>query len=134
VIKNPVKRDGLDRPIETLGITEAGCAILHPPLKARKAIPWRREPKGRGYAEHMFTDAGGERVELLVYDCAPSAGCDRGFEINARDYRGRYFEQVAAGEADSIEEAKAAALEMIARPHDKWAVLPRSWVKNTTLQ
>jgi len=57
-----------------------------------------------------------------------------GFEVNARDYRGRYFEQVAAGEADSIEEAKAAALEMIARPLNKWAVLPRSWVKNTTLQ
>jgi hypothetical protein len=39
VIKDPVKRDGLDRPIETLGITEAGRAILHPPLKPRKTIP-----------------------------------------------------------------------------------------------
>jgi hypothetical protein len=35
-------------------------------------------------------------------------------------------------EADSIEEAKAASLEMIARPRDKWAVLPRSSVKNGT--
>jgi hypothetical protein len=110
VIKAPVKRDSLDRPIETLGITEAGRGLLHPPMKLRKAIPWRREPKGPGFAEHVFTDAGGERVELLVYDCPPSAGGARmcGFEIYARNYRGRYFEQVAAGEADSIEEAKAA--------------------------
>ena len=34
----------------------------------------------------------------------------------------------------TYEEAKAAALEMIARPREKWAVLPRSWVKNPTLQ
>jgi hypothetical protein len=69
VIKDPVKREGLDRPIETLGITEAGRALLRPPLKPRKTIPWHREPKGPGDAVHMFIDAGGERVELLAYGC-----------------------------------------------------------------
>jgi hypothetical protein len=31
-----MKRDGLDRPIESLGIAEAGRLILHPPLKPRR--------------------------------------------------------------------------------------------------
>ena len=41
-----------------------------------KTIPWHSEPKGPGKAEHMFTDAGGERVELLAYntDLAPGHG------------------------------------------------------------
>jgi hypothetical protein len=59
VIKDPVKRNGLDRSLETLGITEAGPALLHLPLKPRKTMPWRREPKGPGIAERVFTDAGG---------------------------------------------------------------------------
>jgi hypothetical protein len=135
LIKDPVEKDGSGRPIEILGITEAGRALLHPPLKPRKTIPRRREPKGPGMAEHMFTDAGGERVELLAFysqtlDGEPMCG----FEVNARVHLGRFWDQVAAGEADSIEEAKIAALEMIARPRDKWDVLPRSWVKNSTLQ
>jgi hypothetical protein len=57
VIKDPVKRDGLDQPIEILGNTEAGGALLHLPLKPRKTIPWHREPKGPGFAVDMFTDA-----------------------------------------------------------------------------
>lgn len=103
---------------------------------------------------HMFLDAGGERVELLAYDCPASHGGPRmcGFEVFARLPKkgalaeqlrqdaprhhnverrnsGPFWDQLAAGESSSLEEAKAAALEMVSRPRDAWTKLPRSWVK-----
>lgn len=96
-----------------------------------KQIDWKREPKGPGGAEHIFLDAGGERVELLAYDCPASHGGPRmcGFEVFTRLRKGGpFWDQVAAGEAQSLDEAKAAALAMVAQPRDRWAKLPRSWV------
>jgi hypothetical protein len=49
-----------------------------------KTINWKREPKGPGAAaEHLFLDAQGERVEILVYDCPPFKIHGRmcGFEV-----------------------------------------------------
>jgi hypothetical protein len=79
----------------------------------------------------MFKDAGGERVELLAYDCPASHGSPRmcGFEIFARNRRGRFHDQVGAGETASLEAAMRAAVEMVSKPRDQWAKLPRSWVK-----
>lgn len=96
-----------------------------------KTVEWTTEPRGPGRAVHMFLDAAGERVELLAYDCPPSHGCPRmcGFEVYVRERKGRPFHrQVAAGETTSLEDAKRATLEMIARPRAAWTVLPRSWV------
>lgn len=101
-----------------------------------KPIDWKPEPEGPG--QHVFLNAGGERVELLAYDC-PANGTDPrmcGFEVfgRLRDRRGNirpsgaFWEQLAAGEADSLEAAKAAALEMVAQPRSAWSKLPRSWV------
>jgi|SRR6516225_5217689 hypothetical protein len=99
-----------------------------------KSIDWKREPKGPGNnAFHMFLDAGGERVELLAYDCPASHGNPRmcGFEVFGRLRKGvgPFWNQLAAGEASSLEEAMRAAREMVAKPREKWAKLPRSWVK-----
>jgi hypothetical protein len=96
-----------------------------------KTIEWTTEPKGPGRAVHMFVDAGGERVELLAYDCPASHGGPRmcGFEVYARLRKGGPFhDQIAAGEAQSLDDAMAAALAMVAQPREKWTVLPRSWV------
>jgi hypothetical protein len=41
---------------------------------------------------------------------------------------GPFHEQLAAGEAQSIEEAMAAARTAISQPRERWAKLPRSWV------
>ncbi|XUM21008.1 hypothetical protein ACRAVF_26970 [Bradyrhizobium oligotrophicum S58] len=107
-----------------------------------KTIEWKTEPKGPGLAVHMFLDAGGERVELLAYDCPASHGYPRmcGFEVYGRlrtgetaRTHGPFFEQLAAGEAQSIDEAKAAALAMVAQPRETWANLPRSWVQDVGL-
>jgi hypothetical protein len=99
-----------------------------------KTVKWKREPKGPGYyALHMFLDAGGERVELLVYDVAASNFCPRicGFEIFGRLRRnGPFHNQIGAGEADSLEAAMKAALTMASQPREMWAVLPRSWCRN----
>lgn len=96
-----------------------------------KTVAWKREPKGPGIAYHMFMDAGGLRVELLAYDCPASSGGGRmcGFEIYA-PYRvgGPFWDQLAAGEAENIEAAKAAAIKMAGKPREMWTVLPRSWV------
>lgn len=94
-----------------------------------KTISWKREPKGPGIAYHMFKDAGGERVELLAYDCPASHGGPRmcGFEVYTR-LGTKFHNQVAAGEADSIETAMRAALQMVSRPRGAWTTLPRSWV------
>jgi hypothetical protein len=95
-----------------------------------KTIEWITEPKGPGRAVHMFLDAAGERVELLAYDCPHSQGgrmC--GFEVYTRLRKGGPFHnQIAAGETQSLDEAKAAALAMVAQPREKWTVLSRSWV------
>jgi hypothetical protein len=97
-----------------------------------KPIEWKTEPKGPGRAVHMFLDAGGERVELLAYDCPASHGGPRmcGFEVYGRLRKGGPFHaQLAAGEAQSIDDAMAAARAMVAQPREQWAVLQRSWVK-----
>ena len=98
-----------------------------------KTVKWRPEPKGPGRAFHMFLDAGGERVELLVYDCPASHAGPRmcGFEVYTRQRKGRpYHNQVGAGECETLEAAMRAALEMVMlKPRQEWAVLPRSWVK-----
>lgn len=96
-----------------------------------KTISWTHEPKGPGAAAHMFLDAHGERVELLAYDCPVSRLGPRmcGFEVYGRLRKGGPFhEQLAAGEAESLEAAQIAALAMVALPRDQWAKLPRSWV------
>ena len=72
-----------------------------------------------------------ERVELLAYDIPPSNGYPRicAFEVFGRLRKGAPFhEQLAAGEADTLEEAMRAALEMVSRPRERWARLPRSWL------
>lgn len=97
-----------------------------------KTIPWKVEPRGPGQAVHMFLDAGGERVELLAYDSPATPVSPRlcGFEVFTRLRKGGpFWNQVAAGEANSLDEAMAAAQAMVAQPREKWAVLPRSWVK-----
>lgn len=105
-----------------------------------RQIDWRSEPKGPGRdAVHMFLDAGGERVELLAYDCPAFGDHPRmcGFEVfgKLRDRKGnirpssKFWEQLAAGEACSLEAAKAAALAMVERPRAKWEKQQRSWVK-----
>lgn len=97
-----------------------------------KTISWTSEPKGPGRAMHMFLDAGGERVELLAYDCPASHGCVCmcGFEVYTRLRSGGPFHnQVAAGEAESLIAAMRASLTMVALPRDQWRVQPRSWFK-----
>jgi hypothetical protein len=97
-----------------------------------KTIKWKREPKGPGFAFHMFLDSGGERIELLAYDTGSSHEpriC--GFEIFGRLRRnGPFHSQIGAGEADSLEAAMKAALTMASQPREMWAVLPRSWCWN----
>lgn len=96
-----------------------------------RTVSWRREPKGPGAAWHMFTDAEGERVEILAYDCPASGSFARmcGFEIFTRARPGGPFHnQVGAGETENLEAAKAAALDMISKPRTAWTKLPRSWV------
>jgi hypothetical protein len=96
-----------------------------------KTIEWKTEPKGPGRAVHMFLDAGGGRVELLAYDCPASHGGPRmcGYEVFGRLRNGGPFhEQLAAGEARSLEEAMAATRTAISQPRERWAKLPRSWV------
>jgi hypothetical protein len=95
-----------------------------------KTIGWKYEPKGPGRAWHTFLDAGGERVELLAYDCPASNGYKRmcGFEIYGRERaRGPFHDQIGAGEAANLEAAMAAAREMVSQPREAWAILPRSW-------
>lgn len=97
-----------------------------------RQIHWTPEPKGPGHALHKFVDAGGERVELLAYDCPASQGGPRmcGFEVYRRlRKRGPFHDQIAAGEAKTIEDAMDAAQAMVAQPREQWTVLPRSWVK-----
>lgn len=96
-----------------------------------KTIGWKREPKGPGLAFHMFVDAGGERVELLAYDIPASSGYPRicGFEVFGRLRKGGPFhEQLAAGEADTLEDSMRAAMEMVTWPRERWIKLPRSWL------
>jgi hypothetical protein len=68
---------------------------------------------------------------LLAYtflaESKPARLCS-GFEIFTRDYRGRFYDQVAAGEAASLAAAKTAAEAMIKRPRAEWRIDRRSWV------
>jgi hypothetical protein len=85
---------------------------------------WKHEPRGPGRAERMFVDVDGERFELLAYTY--DAGDNRlacGYEIFARDSRGRYVDQVAKGEAASLGESKALAEALVKRPRSQWPVL-----------
>ena len=85
---------------------------------------WRHEPRGPGRAERMFVDIGGARFELLAYTYDTGKnGLASGFEIFARDRRGRYVDQVAIGEAASLDESKALAEAMVRRPRSGWPVL-----------
>jgi hypothetical protein len=85
---------------------------------------WRPERRGPGRAERMFVEIGGARFELLAYTY--DTGENRlasGFEIFARDSRGRYVDQVAMGEAASLDESKALAEAAVRRPRSQWPVL-----------
>ena len=85
---------------------------------------WRRESRGPGRAERMFLEIDGARFELLAYTY--DEGENRlasGYEIFARDGRGRYVDQVAVGEAASLTESKALAEAMVRRPRSQWPVL-----------
>ena len=88
---------------------------------------WRPERRGPGRAERMFIEIGGARFELLAYTY--DAGKSRlasGFEIFARDSRGQYVDQVAIGEAASLDESKALAEATVRRPRSGWPVLTRA--------
>jgi hypothetical protein len=95
------------------------------------AINWRHEPKGPGYAEHVYvTLTDGRRAELLAWDIpAHSDGLywldrpfdpDRdwprqvGLEIYVKDQRGRYFTQLTRQRYPDFETAKREA-ETLAR-------------------
>jgi hypothetical protein len=85
---------------------------------------WEPEPRGPGKAERKFVVVDGARFELLVYTY--DTGENRltsGFEIFARDGRGRYVDQVAMGEAANLDESKALAEVMVRRPRSQWPVL-----------
>jgi hypothetical protein len=72
----------------------------------------------------MFVDIDGARFELLAYTY--EIGEHRlasGFEIFARDSRGRYVDQVAKGEAANLDESKALAEAVVRRPRSQWPVL-----------
>jgi hypothetical protein len=82
---------------------------------------WKPEPRGPGRAEHTFVEVDGERFELLAYtyDNASNRFAS-GFEIFARDHRGRYFDQVAISGAANLDEAKAMAEATVKRPRCQW--------------
>jgi hypothetical protein len=85
---------------------------------------WKPEPRGPGKAERKFVVVDGARFELLAYTC--DTGENRlasGYEIFARDRRGRYVDQVAMGEAASLDESKALAEAVVRRPRSQWPVL-----------
>jgi hypothetical protein len=49
----------------------------------------------------------GERVELLAYQSVTHDGARMcGFEVRTRDHADRFWDQVAAGEAEGLDEAK----------------------------
>ena len=100
------------------------------------AIDWRHEPKGPGYAEHVYvTLTDGRRAELLAWDIpAHSDGSvwldgpfdpDRdwprqvGLEIYVKDQRGRYFTQLTRQRYPDLETAKREA-ETLARTDPTW--------------
>ena len=93
-----------------------------------KTVTWAPEPKGPGRnAVHMFIDTDAGRVELLAYDLPADGHFVQlyGFEIyGRRRERGPFHEQLASGDATSLEEAKAKALAMAAQPKATWTKLP----------
>ncbi len=85
---------------------------------------WRPERRGPGRAERMFVEIDGARFELLAYTY--DTGENRlasGFEIFDRDTCGRYVDQVAMGEAASLDASKALAEAVARRPRCQWPVL-----------
>ena len=85
---------------------------------------WRPELRGPGRAERMLLEIDGAPFELLAYTY--DTGEHRlasGFEIFARDSRGRYVDQGAKGEAASLDESKALAEAVVRRPRSQWPVL-----------
>ncbi|WP_316169049.1 MULTISPECIES: hypothetical protein [unclassified Bradyrhizobium] len=86
---------------------------------------WKAEPRGPGNAEHKFVECEGERYELLAYTYDTGENyLASGFEIFARDRRGRYLEQVAIGKAPTLDEAKAWAEATARLPRSQWP-MPR---------
>jgi hypothetical protein len=72
----------------------------------------------------MFVEIDGARFELLAYTYDNRENrLASGFEIFARDSRGRYVDQVAIGEAANLAESKALAEAMVRRPRSQWPVL-----------
>jgi hypothetical protein len=101
------------------------------------AINWRHEPKGPGYAEHVYvTLTDGRRAELLAWDIpAHSDGSvwldepfdpDRdwprqvGLEIYVRDQRGRYFTQLTRQRYPDLETAKCEAETLARNDPARW--------------
>ena len=67
---------------------------------------------------------GGARFELLAhtYD-AEENHLASGFKIFASERRRQYVDQVAIGEAASLDESKALAEDMVRRPRSLWPAL-----------
>jgi len=101
------------------------------------AINWRHEPKGPGYAEHVYvTLTDGRRAELLAWDIpAHSDGLywlgrpfdpDRdwprqvGLEIYVKDQRGRYFTQLTRQRYPDLETAKREAETLARTDPTRW--------------
>jgi len=97
------------------------------------ATNWRHEPKGPGYAEHVYvTLTDGRRAELLAWDISAHSDSsvwldgpfdpDRDWprqvgleiEIYVKDQRGRYFTQLTRQRYPELETAKREA-ETLAR-------------------
>jgi hypothetical protein len=74
---------------------------------------------------HISIVVDGERFELLTHICCGIGEnyLASGSEIFARDRRGRHVNQVAIGEAESLEESKALAEVMATCPRSRRPVL-----------
>ena len=94
------------------------------PRISARALRWRREPKGPGFAEHAFvTIPDGRCVELLAWHDMSAPHEQRcGFEICGGK---RYMEQLAVAYTDSFDAAKADAETTAKRP-------PATWPQNPT--
>jgi hypothetical protein len=64
-----------------------------------------------------------EEWRQYLYATCPFDFVASGFEIFARDSRGRYVDQMAMGEAAGLDESKALAEAMVRRPRSQWPAL-----------